>query len=76
MDKSKGWITLLGFFIAGTGFIALVLSLVSIKFAFLTWIDAPGPLFGFVFRIAMIVVGIIMIYLTQTDFSGETPDEF
>ncbi len=76
MNKSKGWITLLGFFIAGTGFLALILSLVGIKFSFLTWIDAPGPLFGFVFRLLMIVIGIIMIYLTQTDFRGETPDEY
>lgn len=76
MNKSKAWITLLGFFIAGTGFLALILSLVGIKFSFLTWIDAPGPLFGFVFRLLMIVIGIIMIYLTQTDFRGETPDEF
>ena len=67
----KGWLTLIGFLIAGTGLFALVLSLVGIKLSFLTWIDLPGPLFGFIFRIVMIVGGILLIILTQTDFKGE-----
>lgn len=71
MNKNKGWLTLVGFLLAGTGFLALVLSLVGVKLSFLTWIDAPGPLFGFVMRLLMIVIGIVIIYLTQTDFKGE-----
>ncbi len=71
MNNNKGWLTLVGFLLAGTGFLALVLSLVGVKLSFLTWIDAPGPLFGFVMRLLMILVGIVIIYLTQTDFEGE-----
>lgn len=71
MKKNKGWLTLLGFLLAGTGLFALVLSLVGIKLSYLTWIDVPGPLFGFVFRLLMIVAGIVIIFLTQTDFDGE-----
>ena len=71
MDKYRGWITLFGFLLAGTGFLALVLSLVGVKLAWLTWIDAPGPLFGFVARLIMILSGIVIIYLAQTDFRGE-----
>lgn len=73
MKKYKGLITLVGFLLAGLGFLALVLSVVGVKLSFLTWIDKPGPLFGFVSRLIMIVAGIIIVYLAQTDFSGEEP---
>ena len=73
MAKYKGIITLAGFLLAGLGFLALVLSVVGVKLSFLTWIDAPGPLFGFVSRLVMIITGIIIVYLAQTDFSGEQP---
>jgi predicted transcriptional regulator len=71
MTKNKGIITFVGFLLAGTGFLALVLSLVGVQLSFLTWIDSPGRLFGFVVRLLMILVGIVIVYLAQTDFSGE-----
>ena len=71
MAKNKGIITLLGFILAGIGFLALILSLVGVQLAFLTWIDQPGKLFGFIIKLLMILVGIVVIYLVQTDFSGE-----
>ena len=70
MVKNRGWITLVGFLLAGTGFLALILSLVGLNLAFLTWIDAPGPLFGFVMRLVMIIVGVVIIYVAQTNFEG------
>lgn len=73
MNNNKGILTLVGFLLAGLGFLALVLSVVGVKLSFLTWIDAPGPLFGFVIRLVMIIAGIIIVYLAQTDFSGEDP---
>lgn len=71
MKKYKGWWTLLGYALLAIGFLALVLSIVGVKFAFLLWIDAPGPLFGFVVRLLMMFGGIIIIYLAQTDFEGK-----
>lgn len=71
MTKNRGLITLVGFLLAGTGFLALILSLVGLQLSFLTWIDAPGRLFGFVVRLVMIIVGIVIIYLAQTNFKGE-----
>lgn len=71
MGKNRGWITLVGFLLAGIGFLSLILSLVGLNLAFLTWIDAPSPLFGFITRLVMIVIGIVLIYLSQTDFEGE-----
>lgn len=71
MNKNKGWLTLVGFLLVGIGFLALVLSLVGVKLSFLVWIDAPGALFGFVARLLMILIGFVLIYISQTDFSGE-----
>ncbi len=70
MKKNNAWLTLVGFLLAGTGLLALFLSLVGVQLSFLVWIDRPGPLFGFVTRLVMIIVGFILIYLAQTDFSG------
>lgn len=71
LQKYRGSITLAGFLLAGLGFLALVLSLVGVQFAFLTWIDSPGRLFGFLIRLLMIISGVVLIYLAQTDFEGE-----
>lgn len=69
--KKAAWITV-GFLMFILGFSALVLSLVGVKISFLTWIDYPGPLFGFLTRIFMIIVGIVIVYMTTTDWrAGE-----
>lgn len=75
MSKNKAIFTLVGFLLAGLGFLALVLSVVGVKLSFLVWIDKPGPLFGFVIRLLMITVGLATVYLAQTDFSGDKPLE-
>lgn len=71
MGKNRGWFTLVGFLLAGTGFLSLILSLVGLNLAFLTWIDAPGALFGLVIRLLLIIVGVVVIYFAQTNFAGE-----
>ena len=68
---NKGLLSLLGFLIAGLGFLSIVLSLVGVQFAFLTWLDSFGRLFGFVAKIIMIIVGILILYIAQSDFRGE-----
>lgn len=73
MNKNNGLLTLVGFILAGLGFFALVLSVVGAKLSFLLWIDAWGAYVGFVIRIMMILIGIIIIYLAQTDFEGKNP---
>lgn len=73
MLKRKGLWTLIGFLLFLYGFLALVLLMIGAKLSFLTWIDIPGPLFGLVLRILMIMIGIAIVYIARTDFSGETP---
>ncbi len=71
MTKNKGILTLVGFLLAGIGFMALILSLVGLQLAFLTWIDAPGRLFGFLMRLLMILAGIVIIYFAQTGLRND-----
>jgi hypothetical protein len=71
MNKNKDWLTLVGFTLVILGFLSLALSLVGLKLSFLVWLDRPGPLFGFLAKLAMIVTGLAITYLAQTDFRGE-----
>jgi len=71
MNKNKGLFSLVGFILTGLGFSAIVLSLVGAKLSFLLWIDAFGALTGFVIKLVMILMGIVILYLARTDFSGE-----
>lgn len=70
MRKNKSILTLVGFLLIALGFMAIILSLVGLRFSFLAWLDAPGALFGFVIRLLMIVTGFILVYFAQTDFEG------
>ncbi len=67
----KGLFTLIGFIMFLIGMSALVLSIVGVKLSFLTFIDEPSPMFGFLIRLALIFGGIIVIVLTQTDWQKE-----
>lgn len=69
--KNRGIMVLIGFLLAGTGFLALVLSLVGVQLAFLTWIDIFGGLVGFLIRVLMIIFGAIIIYISRTDMEGD-----
>ena len=68
---SKSLYTLLGFLLFLIGFIALSLSLVGVQLSFLTWIDAPGKLFGLIIRLLMILSGVVIVVLTRTNWREE-----
>lgn len=74
MIKNKGTLSLVGFVLAGLGFLSIILSLVGVQFVFLTWLDNLGSLTGFLAKIAMIIVGILIIYFAQSDFEGVEGD--
>lgn len=71
MKQKRGLLSLLGFLLVVIGFLALVYSLVGLKLAFLVWLDLPGPLFGFVMKLVMVILGFVLVYIDQTDFKGE-----
>ena len=70
----KDWLTLLGFFLFLFGFLSIILMSIGLEFAFLTWLDAAGGLIGFLLRVLMIVVGLVMVVALRSDFSGEGED--
>ncbi len=69
--KKALWLTF-GFLLFLIGFIALVLMMIGAQLLFLTWIDLPGPVFGFVIRLIMIVGGLVIIYLNATDWRDQS----
>lgn len=71
--KKTLWVSL-GFLLFIIGFVALVLSLIGVRLTYLTWIDEPGGLFGFLTRIFMIISGVVIVYLTVTDWRNQEED--
>lgn len=39
MNKNKGLLSLVGFFLTALGFLSIALGMVGVKFAFLQWLD-------------------------------------
>ncbi len=70
----KTFATTFGIITCLLGFFALVLSLVGVKLSYLLFIDKMGPLAGFVIRLMMIVIGMVIVVLAQTDWKKEIED--
>ena len=68
---SKAIYTTIGFLLFTIGMLALVLSLVGVQLSFLTWIDKPGRLFGFLIRILMVLLGVVILVIARTDWREE-----
>ena len=65
---SKTTTTIIGFLLFIVGGLALVLSLIGVQLSYLTWIDEPSKLLGFVIRLLMILAGIVMVVLARTNW--------
>jgi hypothetical protein len=62
----KDLVTLLAFLLFLTGFTSLTLSLVGIRWKFLSWINEYSALVGFLSQIGMILIAIIMLVVVNT----------
>jgi len=58
-----------GFLLFILGMLALILSLVGVKLAPLLWIDSWGALTGMVIRLTMILIGLLLAYIANTDWN-------
>lgn len=65
---AKGKLTLLGFILFILGFSAICLMVVGVQLSFLTWMDYFGKLPGFLMRLLMIIAGIMLVVLDNTNF--------
>lgn len=72
MIKHNALVTTIGFILAGLGFLSLIVALVGLRFSFLAWLDMLGPVTSFVVRLLMIVVGLSMVYVGQTNWKDDT----
>ena len=68
---NKGIYSLIGFSLFLLGMLSLVLSLVSVQLSFLTWIEAGGRGLGLLIKLMMIVIGVVLIVITRSDFEGK-----
>lgn len=68
---NKTLLTVAGFLLFTFGFLSLVLSMIGVQLAFLAWLDKLGALFAFVTRIIMVLAGVLLVALAQTDWARE-----
>lgn len=64
-STSRGRLTLLGFLLLFLGFLSIMLSLIGVQFAFMTWLDALGRGVGFLARLGIMLAGFILIFMDQ-----------
>ena len=71
MLKNRGVLMLISFLLVVFGVTALIMMLVGVNWAFMTFLDYPGRAFGMVIRILMIMVGVVLFVAAQTDWEKE-----
>jgi uncharacterized membrane protein len=69
--KNKGLWILLGFVLIVLGVTSLALQLVGVRWAFLEFLELGGRLLAFVVKILMVIGGIVMVVLANTDWERE-----
>lgn len=72
--SKKGIFLTSGFLLFVTGISSLALHMVGIKYVLLQWIDFPGALFGFIIRLIMMVLGVILVVVGSTNWEQERKD--
>jgi hypothetical protein len=74
-QKYKGLITTVGFLFFILGASGVVLSLVSVRLAILVWMDAFGGLLGFILKLVMMIAGIVLAVLANTNWVAEDEEK-
>lgn len=71
MLKHATTITVVGFLLLFVGILTLFLNMVGVDLIFMQWLYEANPVLSFIIRLLMVVVGLIMIYIGQTDWDRE-----
>lgn len=53
------------------GISALILSLVGVHWYFLSWLEAPGRLFAFLFKLFLALAGAVIFFVSNVDWERE-----
>ncbi len=75
MKKYKGLLSLTGFILFLLGFTSLILSMVGIKISVLLWLDYFTPPIRLLFRLAMAIGGIVLVFFIRSG-EGQQHDHF
>lgn len=65
---------LLSFLLVVLGFSGLVLQMVGASWVVLQFLDIPGRLFSFVAKIVMVLAGVVLAVLANTNWERERRD--
>lgn len=71
MIKHATTLTVIGFLLFFLGLVSILLNLVGVDVFFMTWLYGLGVGISFAVRLLMIVGGLVLIYVSQTDWSRE-----
>ena len=69
--KRKGLWLLVGFLLVIFGFSAIILQLVGVNWAFLGFLEWGGLLLAFVLKVIMILAGVVVVVMANTDWEME-----
>ena len=71
MLKHATTLTVIGFILFFLGLVSILLNLVGVDIFFLSWLYNYSVVLSFAVRLFMILGGVILIYVGQTDWSRE-----
>ncbi len=71
MIKHSTTITVIGFLLLMIGIVTLFLNMVGVDLIFLDWLYRMNVGLSFAVRLGMVLIGIVMIYVAQTDWDRE-----
>ncbi|CAH1001564.1 hypothetical protein LEM8419_02467 [Neolewinella maritima] len=71
MLKHSTTLTVIGFILFFLGLVSILLNLVGVDIFFLSWLYTYSVALSFAVRLAMIIGGVVLIYVGQTDWSRE-----
>ncbi|MBL7831989.1 MAG: hypothetical protein JNK41_13260 [Saprospiraceae bacterium] len=67
----KNGLSILGFVMFITGFIGLTLTLVGVRLKLLSYIDIHTPMLGFLLKLSLIVLGLVVFIISRTNWERE-----
>ncbi len=62
----------IGGFLAISGIISTILYLIDYEVSILNWINSGGPMLGWVIRIGLIVIGVLLFFLVGKSSEDDT----
>jgi len=72
---NKPIVTFIGFFLLIAGMLNLTLLLVGVQLAPFVFLDSAGKGIGFLIKLLMIIIGIVLIIISRSSFDGGTIPE-